>query len=201
MACNRGLVPLLVAFGTAGCAGSFRAPDPEVAARAGSLETYSARIKVSLDGPSLRARVRLLIAFSRPDELRIEIPGASGARLIAVAARGQLTAAFPADRAVYLSPATPDHLEALLGVGLAPAEMIDMLVGIAPVGLQEYRARWGSRVPEDIRARLRDGGKLRLEVEEAHLGPELPEAAFQPPPHERYRLVTAAEARQLWGRR
>ena len=112
-----------------------------------------------------------------------------------------MTAAFPADRAVYLSPATPDHLEALLGVGLAPGEMIDMLVGIPPVGVKEYRARWGRRVPEDIRARLRDGGQLRLEVEEVQLGPELPEAAFQPPPHERYRLVTAAEARQLWARR
>ena len=156
---------------------------------------------MSLDGPSLRARVRLLIAFSRPDALRIEIPGPAGARLIAVAAHGELTAAFPADRAVYVSPATSDHLEALLGVGLAPAEMIDMLVGNPPASLKEYRARWGSRVPEEIRARLRDDGKLRLEVEEVQLGLELPEAAFLPPPHDRYRPVTAAEARQLWGRR
>jgi len=145
--------------------------------------------------------VRLLIAFSRPDALRIEIPGPAGARLIAVAARGKLIAAFPADRAVYVSPATPDHFEALLGVGLAPSEMIDLLVGVPPASLKEYRARWGSRVPEDIRVRLRDDGKLRLEVEEAHLDPELSEAAFQPPPHGGYRRVTAAEARQLWGSR
>ena len=79
--------------------------------------------------------------------------------------------------------------------------MIDVLVGVPPASLKEYRARWGSRVPEDIRARLRDNAKLRLEVEEVRLGPELPEATFQPPPHDGYRRVTAAEARRLWGRR
>ena len=47
----------------------------------------------------------MLLAFRRPDALRIEIPGPAGARLVAVARGDRLWAVFPAERAVYYGAA------------------------------------------------------------------------------------------------
>jgi hypothetical protein len=55
---------------------------------------------VSVSGPEVRGRSRVLLAFRRPDALRIEIPGPAGARLVAVVRAGRLTAVLPAERAV-----------------------------------------------------------------------------------------------------
>jgi len=155
---------------------------------------------VSLRGDSLRGRSWTLVAFRRPDALRIEIPGPTGARVLAVAAAGRLTAVFPGDRAVFTGDATRGALERLLGVGLRPEEVIDLLIGLAPPDVTGYRASWGPRVPERVKARLPDGARLDLEIEDPRPGAELPDAAFEEPPHPGYRVVDAAEARSLWSR-
>ncbi len=163
--------------------------------------TWSGSARVSVKGEDLRGRSRVLLAFQRPDALRIEIPGAAGARLVAVVRGGRLTAVLPADRACLESAASPADLDALLGVALSPEELMDVLVGKAPAGLREYRAQWGETLPKRVVAVLADGTRLDARVDEAEKDVDLPAAAFDPPPHAGYRAVDADEARRLLGGR
>jgi hypothetical protein len=185
----------------AACAGSFRLPAPGVAERAAASPSYSASLRVSVSGPDLRGRSRALVAFRRPDALRIEIPGPSGARMIAVARAGRLTAVLPSERAFLEREATPAELEALIGVALTPVELMDVLVGARPASLRDYRADWGASWPRRLDAVLADGTRLKATVEEADGGAGVSPAAFDPPPHEGYRAVDADEARRLLGGR
>lgn len=113
----------------------------------------------------------------------------------------RLTAVLPAHRAVLESTATPADLDALLGVALAPHELMDMLVGVSPERLRSYRAGWGPSLPERIEAVLPDETKLSVKVYEAEIGVSIPSAAFEFPPHRGYRSVAASEARELLGGR
>jgi hypothetical protein len=163
--------------------------------------TWSGSLRVSVSGPELRGRSRALLAFRRPEALRIEIPGPSGARLLAVARADRLIAVLPADRARLESAAGPRDLEALLGVALSPGELMDVLVGVAPSGVRSYRADWGETLPRRVRAELLDGTRLDARVDEAETDVELPAAAFDPPRCEGCRSIDAAEARRLLGGR
>jgi len=167
-------------------------------ARAREASSYRARLRVSLKAPGLRARTSALVAFRRPDALRIEVPGPAGPRLVAVTRAGRLAAVFPSERAVYSGPARAAELQALLGVALEPPEVMDLLVGTPSPRLKRYAARWGPALPRRIEATLPDGGALKVTVEEAETGGSVPEAAFADPPHEGYRAVDADEARSLW---
>jgi hypothetical protein len=195
------LAALLLALVAAGCASGGLPPPPDAAARAAATTSYSGRLKVSLRAPDFRARSPVLVAFARPDALRIEVPGPAGARLIAVARDGRLSAVFPGERAFFIGAATPAELEALLGVPLAPAEVIDLLLGVPSPRLRRYESRWGPDLPRRIEATLPDGGRLRLDVQEAERGVRLAPQAFEEPPHEGYRRVEVEEARTLWSGR
>ncbi len=78
---------------------------------------------------------------------------------------------------------------------------MDVLVGVAPPGLRDYRARWGETLPRRVEAVLADGTRLVAKVDDAETGVDLPEAAFDPPPHAGHRPVDADEARRLLGGR
>jgi outer membrane lipoprotein-sorting protein len=196
---RRATLPLIGLL-LASCA-SVHLPAPEVAARARATRTYNGRLHVKLDGRELRARATVLLAFERPDRLRIEVPGPGGLRLVAVTRADQVIAAFPADRAVFTGAADAAGMEALLGVALTPAEVMDLLVGSPPSRLASSQIVWGPVRPRKIDARLQDGSRLQVTVEEADTDADLPAAAFEAPPSPGYRAVTADEARSLWGRR
>jgi hypothetical protein len=183
------------------CAGSFTVPDPAVIAKAAATASYSSRLRISLDGPTLRARTPVLLAFRRPDGLRIEVPGPTGPRLVAVSAGDHLWAAFPGERAFFSGRPTEADFEALLGVALTPAEVMDLLVGLPAPRLRAYEARWRGPLPARITATLPDGGRLRVTVDEAEAGASVPEQAFAEPPHAGFRTIAADEARRLWGGR
>jgi hypothetical protein len=191
---------LAAALGATGCA-TFPAPPPAAVERARRAATFSAALRVSLKGPELRARARALVAFRRPDALRIEVPGPAGLRLLAVVREGRLLAAFPAERAVYEGAATSEEMAALLGVGLSPAEVMDLLVGTPSPRLRSYAARWGPSLPRKIDTTLPDGARLAVTVEDAELDVPLSDAAFADPPHTGYRAIDADEARGLWSGR
>ncbi|HYU42626.1 MAG TPA: hypothetical protein VEQ84_10785 [Vicinamibacteria bacterium] len=166
------------------------------------MPSYSARLGVSLRGPELRARTRVLLAFRRPDALRIELPGPAGARLIAVARAQRLWAVFPAERAVYQGAARAEDLASLLGVALAPSEVMDLLTGVPSARLRAYRARWGAALPRQIEATLPDGARLQATVEDVEApATALGDSAFDEPPHEGYRTIDADQARSLWSGR
>jgi len=184
-----------------GSCATWNPPPPHAADRARTAEVYSGSLRVSVKGPDVRGRSRVLLAFRRPGSVRIEIPGSAGARLIAVVKGEHLTAVLPTHRAVLESTATPADLDALLGVALAPQELMDMLVGVGPERLSSYRAGWGESLPERIEAVLPEGTRLTVKVDEAEIGVSLPRAAFEFPPHRGYRPVDADEARRLLGGR
>ncbi len=192
---------LAVALAAAGCAAPLAVPPLAVVEQARRVPTYSASLEVSLRGKDVRARTRALLAFRRPGDLRIEIPGPTGVRLVAVARGDRLWAVFPADRAVYVGAARAEDLEALLGVALAPGEVIDLLTGVASPRLRAYRVRWGAALPRQIDATLPDGARLKATVADADAPATLGEAAFAEPPHEGYRTIDADQARALWSRR
>ena len=176
-------------------------PPPAVATRAAAAVSWSGSLRVSVSGKDVRGRSRVLMAFRRPDAVRIEIPGPTGARLVAVARGGDLTAVLPAERAFLESAATAEDLEALLGVALSPRELMDVLVGVAPAGLRDYEAQWGDTLPRRVEALLADGTRLEATMDDAETDLDLAEAVFLPPPHPGYRRVDADEARRLLGRR
>ena len=172
-----------------------------MAESAAAARSWSGSVRVSVSGPEVRGRSRALLAFRRPDALRIEIPGPAGARLVAVVRAGRLVAVLPAERAFLESEATAADLEALLGVALSPEELMDVLVGKAPPGLRDYRAEWGKALPRRVDALLADGTRLKATVDDAEAGLDLPDAAFDPPPARRPPRVDADEARRLLGGR
>jgi len=192
---------LAVALAAAGCAAPLAVPPATVVDEARRVASYSANVEVSLRGKDVRARTRALVAFRRPDALRIEVPGPTGVRLVAVARGERLWAVFPADRAVFVGAARAEDLEALLGVALAPPEVMDLLTGVASPRLRAYRVRWGATLPRQIDATLPDGARLKVTVAGADAPATLGEAAFIEPPHEGYRTIDADQARALWSRR
>ncbi|MGE0456064.1 MAG: hypothetical protein AB7O37_21755 [Vicinamibacteria bacterium] len=190
----------LAALPAAACASLGPPAAPGVAAAARATSSYAAELRVRLDGPELRARTAALVAFRRPDGLRVEIPGPAGPRLVVVARSGRLVAVFASERAVFEGAAEPGELEKLLGIGLSPEEMMDLLVGIGSPRLSEYRVGWGPKLPGRIEAKLPDGGRLRVTIEQPEAGVALRDEAFLPPPHAGYRRIDAREARTLWSR-
>ena len=187
-------IALLVA--ASGCA-TARLPAPAVVEQARAASSWSGSLRVSVRGEDLRGRSRALVAFRRPDKVRIEIPGPTGARLVAVTRDGRLHAVLAADGARLESPATPGELEALIGIELAPNELMDVLLGTAPPGVRTYRADWGHTLPRRVRAELLDGTRLDARIDEAETGLDLPEAAFDPPRCHNCRQIDAKEARHL----
>ena len=196
------LILLLAVGAGASCAAPLAIPPAAVVEQARVVPSYSARLDVSLRGPELRARTRVLLAFRRPDALRIELPGPTGARLIAVTRGERLWAVFPAERAVYSGAARAEDLASLLGVALAPSEVMDLLTGVPTARLRSYRARWGAALPRQIDATLPDGARLKATVEDVEApATTLGETAFTEPPHAGYRSVDADQARALWSAR
>jgi hypothetical protein len=184
----------------AGCA-AVTPPPREVQDRAASAETYAANLRVSVSGGALRGRTAALVGFERPDRLRIEIPGGVGPRLVLTAQRGRLVAVFPPERAFHQGAATPERAEAILGVGLSPEEIIDLLVGRPPQRLVSCRVRWGPLAPKRVEADLPRGGRLKISADDIELGRRFGASVFEEPPHPGYRELTEAEVRQLWGSR
>jgi hypothetical protein len=172
-------------------------PSPAVVARAAAARSYSSQLQVSIKGPQGRGRLRVLLAFRRPDALRIEVPGPAGARLIAVAEGPDLVAVFPGDRAAFVGRTTAADMEALLGVALTPPEVMDLLLGIPSPNVRDPRVRWGPVLPREVRGTLPDGARIDVDVESADPDVALPDAAFAAPRREGYRLVDAGEAREL----
>jgi hypothetical protein len=192
---------VFLTLATAGCAKRYTVADPAAVAAAATATSYSAQLRISLDGPTLRARTPVLLAFRRPDALRIEVPGPAGPRLVAVAEGGRLWAAFPSQRAFFTGDANERDFEALLGVALVPREVMDLLVGVPSKRLRAYEARWRGPLPARIDATLPDGGRLRVTVDEAEAGAAVPDQAFAEPPHAGYRTIGAEEARRFWSGR
>ena len=133
------------------------------------MPSYSARLRVTrCGGKDLRARTPVLLAFRRPGRPADRGPGAQRRARDRGRARGPAVGGLPlASARVYSGAAQPTDMESLLGVALAPAEVMDLLTGVACPRLLSYRARWGAALPRQIEATLPDGARLKATVEDA----------------------------------
>ena len=146
----------------------------------------------------MHGHATLLVGFSRPDRIRLEMPGPAGARFVLVTRGETLTAVFPHSRAFFLGQATAKTLFEITGVELSASGIMDLLVGRSPAEASGYRVEWGERLPRRVKCRLSDGTALDLKVARPDMGREIKEEAFVPPAHDGYRQVGAQEARDLW---
>lgn len=102
--------------------------------RAGRFEALQGlgRIRVTVTGRSQSARQVLLVA--RPDRLRTEVLGPLGQTVLTVAAgEGMLTAFLPGEKRFLSGAATPDNLQRLIRVPLAPAELVRLMLHDVPL--------------------------------------------------------------------
>ena len=144
------------------------------------------------------------VAFRRPDALRIEIPGPPGARLMAVARGGRLTAVLPAERAVLRERG---HGRGARGAprrraGPAGADGRARRRG-ARAACATTRRSWGD---DAARARSRrssaDGTRLEAHGRRGRGGPDAGRGRLRPAAARRLsRVVDADEARRLLGGR
>jgi hypothetical protein len=190
---------LILAGVGSGCA-SLPPASPAARDAARHAGTYTANLRVSVRGPDLRGRADAIVGFRRPDALRVELPAGTGLALLAVAREGRLVVAFPADRAFYEGAATPAALGALLGVALAPADLMDVLVGVQPAAVRALDVRWGPLAPSRVVALLADGTRLDAKVREPELGRPLGDAAFASPATGGWQRLSLEEARGRWQR-
>jgi hypothetical protein len=119
--------------------------------------------------------------------------------MVAVSQGDRMTAVFPHERAVYNGEATRAGMGDLLGVALAPSEIMDLLGGTPPQTIQLRRLRFRAGLACDIAGRLSDGTMLKIRVEDAQLS-ALSEQAFADPACPGCRSVSAHEAAELWTR-
>lgn len=102
--------------------------------RAGRFEALQGlgRIRVTVAGRSQSARQVLLVA--RPDRLRTEVLGPLGQTVLTVAAgEGILTAFLPGEKRFLSGAATPENLQRLIRVPLAPAELVRLMLHDVPL--------------------------------------------------------------------
>jgi hypothetical protein len=180
------------------CASVAPPPPAAVVEQARAVGSYSAELRVGLRGPDLRGRASVIVGFVRPDRMRLEMPGPTGARFILVANGERLTAVFPGARAVFEGDSTPATLARITGVRLAAPAVMELLLGSVPADVRDHRAEWGDRLPRRVRATLSDDTRLDVKITRPETGAAIAEKAFLPPLHDGYRTVTAEEARDLW---
>lgn len=183
----------------AGCA-SLPAASPAARAEAQRATTYTANLRVSMRGPELRGRADAVVGFRRPDALRVELPAGAGLRLLAVAQGERLVVAFPGERSYYEGAATAEAFGSLLGVALAPADLMDVLLGLTPTRVRALDVQWGPIAPSRVVAQLHDGTRLEAKVREPELGRPLGDGAFAPPSTAGWQRLTMDEARGRWAR-
>jgi hypothetical protein len=135
-----------------------------------SVARYQAVLKVRGEGPEGRFSVTELVAFERPDRVRVELLATFGAsRWIAVTDRGEITVLFPRSREYLRESAVEDVVSALFGIRLRPEEVMSVLAGSGlPLdGAEPVRAeRIGERVRIVLGGSLSDGPEAPAETVE-----------------------------------
>ena len=94
------------------------------------MARYQAVARIRGRGPQGRFSASLLVAFERPDRLRVELLGPlGGSRWIAVVTGGEITVLFPSRREFLQERAVPEVLAALVGVRWGADEIMAVLSG------------------------------------------------------------------------
>ena len=91
---------------------------------------YRALFRGETDGPAGKERFRMAAALLPPDRLRLEFSGPVGGPRLVVAVDGAtVMAILPSERAYDSEPAGAAVLDRILGLPLAPAQLVALLTG------------------------------------------------------------------------
>lgn len=118
-------------------AGGTPLPTPEelhaiVSSRRESVTALRALARVRVKDPDGTIASREAIIVERPARLRVEVLSAFGAVLVFTVDDGQLRAYNSSEDALYAGAASPENLARYAGVGLAPTQLVDLLLGTPP---------------------------------------------------------------------
>lgn len=173
---GRGRLAALAAAALAtGCAPRLRPPPPglpeapaallaEVRAAQGRVTSVQGQARVSVDGPDGAGGADQFVAAERPGRLRIETYDFFGNVASVLAVDGPDLALYDArERTFYRGAATAANVGRLVPVPLAPADLVTLLCGSAPV--LDGEAVDVAPVDGALRLTLRRGEELqRLDV-------------------------------------
>jgi len=131
-----------------------------------TVARYQAVARARGSGPQGRFSATLLLAFERPDRLRVELLGPLGSsRWMAIVAGGEITVLFPSRREFLQERAVPEVLAALVGVRWGPDEIMAVLSG-AGLPLHESTLIAAFQEGSTVRVGLADELSLRLSGEQ-----------------------------------
>jgi hypothetical protein len=123
---------------------------------------------------------RLLLFARAPDRLHAEVLGpVGGPQLVVDSGSGRLAVAFPGERVAYQGDADAGAIERVLGVRVAPAELVAFLTEGAPPASQGLRAEREPAVSAGLPRRVRlaaADASLTLERRERRPPPADPDA-------------------------
>lgn len=130
-----------------------------------SVARYQAVLKVKGKGPEGRFSATQVLAFERPDRMRVELLGAFGStRWVTVATGAEILVYIPSRRQFLKETDVARVVGVLLGVELGTEEVMSMLSG-AGLPLEGRRAKRAFRRGEGTRIEL-DRGSFEFDGEQ-----------------------------------
>jgi len=103
-----------------------------LASRREAVTTLRALARVRIKDADGTMASREAIVVERPARLRVEVLSAFGALLVFTVDDGQLRAYASSQDTVFTGAASPENLARYAGVGLAPDQLVDLLLGTPP---------------------------------------------------------------------
>lgn len=125
--------------------------------------------RITLQGSKGKFSARVIFGVARPDALRLEIPAGAGLRFLLVAKDGRLRADLPGDDAMFEGPATPEVMNGLFGIDLAPKDLVGAILGSPPASL-DVSWRFERSLPAQMSIRGSNDTRLTLSFDEPVVG-------------------------------
>ncbi len=140
----------------------------ELRADAAKLRTLRASARVEHDGPGLeRVKISVELVAVRGGKLRVDAESPMGGAIATLVADGEQFRMLDLRENRFLSgPAEACNVARLLQVALAPAEIVEVLLGGAPLEGEPGELRWDEKRGQEVLELARkDGSRLRLHLQ------------------------------------
>jgi hypothetical protein len=164
---RRGALTLL-AVSVSACAARGHLATPLDLAGLERTDGLSSAGRITLQGPRGKFSARVVFGVARPDALRLEIPAGAGLRFLLVARDGRLRADLPGDDAMFEGPATPEVMNGLFGIDLAPGDLVAAILGSPPASL-DASFRFERSLPAQMTLRGANQTRLTLNFDEPEI--------------------------------
>jgi hypothetical protein len=124
---------------------------PEAALRAlaaisPGAQAFTATTRITINRNGERYLLKAAVMMQRPAFLRVEsIPLMGPSDFYLSVAEGELRVYLPGKGAFYTGRATPRNISRFLSVSMSAADMVSLLMGVAPEGAEEMQSLGGDR--------------------------------------------------------